>query len=93
MDAGQRAGARIESKAMIREVRRIQEEVARSKSCGFWDLLESMGGAGAIEPWFAAGLINRDLVHPRRRGAQILGSLFAESFRSTINGLDAEASR
>lgn len=87
MDAGQKSGGKVVGKAMIDEVRAMQRAVAEEKGCAFWDLLESMGGPGSIGRWSASGLINKDLVHPRKRGADLIGRGFSEAFLSG-DGLD-----
>lgn len=77
MDAGVRDRGRIVSKRFIRQVRDIQKEVADEAGCAFWDTFEAMGGEGAFGRWFRANIMNKDLVHPRARGGELLGHLFA----------------
>ena len=79
MDAGEREGERIVSKSMITEVRRLQKEVATRSGCAFWDMFAAMGGENAFGRWHAEGIMNDDLVHPRRAAGELLGHLFAES--------------
>lgn len=80
MDAGEKKGRKVVGKGMIAEVRELQEEVAVAKGCGFWDLLQVMGGPGSITAWSARGLMNADLVHPRKRAAELLGDAFTRAF-------------
>lgn len=80
MDAGERKGRDIESKDRIGEMRYVQREAARNRGCGFWDMYAAMGGDGSIGRWAAKNIINRDLIHPRRRAGELLGHLFADGF-------------
>ena len=80
MDAGQRVSGRIESKSHIAQIRSVQQRVAIRRGCAFWDMYRSMGEEGAIARWSKARIINKDLVHPRRKAGELLGYLFSESF-------------
>ncbi|MBK8011794.1 MAG: hypothetical protein IPK13_10625 [Deltaproteobacteria bacterium] len=80
MDAGERKGKKVVSKEKLSEVRTLQREVAIAKGCGFWDFYASMGGENSIAAWAAAGVMNRDLVHPKAKAADLLGALFVEGF-------------
>ena len=80
MDAGRRERGRIVSKRFIRQVRNIQRAVAKDAGCAFWDTFEAMGGEGAFGRWLNANIMNEDLVHPRSRGGDLLGHLFAVAF-------------
>ena len=70
---------KVRSGAMLPEVRALQMKVAAKKGCAVWDLYESMGGSGSIVRWSKAKVMNADLVHPRRRAAELLGHLFADA--------------
>ncbi len=80
MDAAGRKGRRIVSKPLVKEIRDMQREVALAKACGFWDLYGSMGGAGAMGRWARLGVMNKDLIHPRKRAADLLGHIFFKSW-------------
>lgn len=80
MDAGDREGKKVVSKAYLEEIRDMQRRVAKESGAAFWDTLAAMGGAGAITRWDAAGVMNKDLVHPKKKAADLLGDLFAQAF-------------
>lgn len=84
MDAGDKEGKTIKSKAFLKEIRDMQQQVAKAKGCAFWDLYTSMGGEGSIAKWVDAKVMNADLVHPREKAADLLGRLFLESFLDTV---------
>lgn len=88
MDSGRREGDEIVSKAFIRQVRDIQKEVTADAGCAFWDTFEAMGGEGSFGRWFDANIMNKDLIHPRARGGELLGHLFAMALMNAY--LDAE---
>lgn len=85
MDAGEREGQRIKSKTGITEVRRIQKDVATKKGCAFWDMFQAMGGEGSFGRWHAEGIMNDDLVHPRRVAGELLGHLFAKALMNAVS--------
>jgi lysophospholipase L1-like esterase len=77
LDAGLRTvGGGIEPRPYSKEVAQIIREVALTRGCGYWDLLTAMGGVGSVPTWLEAGLFHTDLVHPRARGADLMGHLF-----------------
>ncbi len=77
MDAAVRTvGGELEPRPNTAEVGKMIREVAREKGCAFWDLYAAMGGERSVSRWLEAGLFNADLVHPRARGADVLGHLF-----------------
>lgn len=80
MDAGDRKKGKVVSKAFLTEMRAMQREVAKAKGIAFWDTLEAMGGPGAIARWDKARVMNKDLVHPKKAAADLLGDLFADAF-------------
>lgn len=84
MDAGRRKGRRILSQAKLAEVRAMQAEVAKAEGCAFWDTTEAMGGTGSVARWVAAGVMNKDLVHPKKAAADLLGSAFAEALLESL---------
>ena len=78
MDAGQRyPNGKIGTKAFLTEVRDLQQQLAKKMGCGFWDTQKSMGGNGSFGRWLAAGIMNEDMVHPRSKGGDLVGHLFA----------------
>lgn len=86
MDAGRKTRRGIVSKPLLGDVRRMQLEVARRHGCAVWDMYESMGGAQSIGRWVKARVMNQDLVHPKRRAADLLGSLFADAWNELADG-------
>lgn len=86
MDAGERDNDVIVSKRYIREIRDLQRETALELGCAFWDTFGSMGGAGSFGRWYEAGIMNKDMIHPRSKGGDLTGHLFAESFINAYLG-------
>lgn len=80
MDAGDKKGRKVTSKRFLTEVRDAQIGVAKAEKVAYWDTLEVMGGAGSIAKWHAAKVMNKDLVHPKKRAADLLGRAFADAF-------------
>ncbi len=77
MDAAVRTvSGDLEPRPNTAAVGEMIREVAEAKGCAFWDLYKAMGGDRSVGRWLAAGLFNQDLVHPRARGADVLGHLF-----------------
>jgi hypothetical protein len=79
MDAGEMVGGHVVSKKFISEVRNMQKAAATNRGCAFWDMFESMGGEGSFARWHHDGIMNDDLVHPRRDAGELLGHLFVTS--------------
>lgn len=77
MDAAERDGGQLSTKEFIPEVAAIERRVAERMGCAHWDALAAMGGKDSFGDWLAEGLVNRDLIHPRSRGGDLLGHLFA----------------
>lgn len=73
------AGARLTTRKQVAPVVAMQKEVAFEKGCAFFDLFNAMGGKGALQRFHRKGLIHDDLVHPRGKGGDILGQLFADA--------------
>jgi len=87
LDAGVKRDGRIESRLDLLEIRDLQRRVANDQACGFWDAHEAMGGVGSFRRWLKRGLMNQDLVHPRSKGGDLLGHLFATAFMNAyLNG-------
>jgi lysophospholipase L1-like esterase len=59
----------------------VQRTAALAQGCAFFDTFAAMGGAGAMERWFAAEppLAARDRVHLTSRGYRALGRAIAEA--------------
>ena len=79
MDAGRRRGRKVMSKTLLPEVREEQLKIAQELGLGFWDTYQAMGGKGAIARWVAAGVMSKDLVHPRKSAADLLGQLLGDA--------------
>jgi lysophospholipase L1-like esterase len=89
MDAGEeKPDGTIGTKAFLREIRDMQRDVAAASGCGFWDTLDAMGGEGSFGRWFDAGIMNEDMVHPRSKGGDLVGHLFATALMKAYLGSD-----
>lgn len=87
MDAALRQGGRLRTRAYVREVVELERRVAQNEGCAFWDAFRAMGGEGSFGRWMTKGLMNPDLVHPRRGGGDLLGHLFAAALsRAYLSG-------
>lgn len=83
LDAAQNENSgRYKSRRYIETVVEIERKVAKEEGCAFWDAYRAMGGEGSFGRWLDRGLMNEDLVHPRSRGADLLGHLFARALAS-----------
>ena len=93
LDAGIRsASGNISPRPFGPEVRDILREVAIERSCAFWDMQGAMGGVGSAARWFEAGLMSEDLVHPRAKGAELLGHLLVSALeRARLTRADTAA--
>ncbi|HLT31471.1 MAG TPA: GDSL-type esterase/lipase family protein [Myxococcaceae bacterium] len=77
LDAGVRTMSRdVVPRAGSREISDIIREVALAEGCAYWDALDAMGGVGVTKTWLERKLMHEDLVHPRARGADLIGHLF-----------------
>jgi lysophospholipase L1-like esterase len=56
-----------------------ERQIAHESGCAFFDLFAAMGGDGSLGRMRQAQLISDDLVHPRARGGDVLGALFASA--------------
>ncbi len=79
LDAGARAHGEIVSKAFVEETRDVLHAVAMEHGCAFWDTFAAMGGKGSFGRWLKAGIMNKDMVHPRAAGGDLLGQLFFDA--------------
>jgi lysophospholipase L1-like esterase len=61
----------------------VQRRVSATAGCAFFDLFAAMGGDGALARMDAAGLVSDDRVHPRVRGANLLGDLLSRALLSS----------
>ena len=87
LDAGVRKKGRIRSKTDLIKIRDLQRQVAYDMKCSFWDTYSAMGGTGSFERWFERGLMNRDLIHPRAKGGNLIGHLFTTALLDAyLNG-------
>jgi lysophospholipase L1-like esterase len=87
MDAAERmSDGRLVSKTFIKEVRDLQREISLKKGCAFWDAYEAMGGAGSFGRWLREGIMNEDLIHPRAKGGDLIGHLFAQALINAYLG-------
>ena len=86
MDAGKRRGKKISSRSNIAEVAAMQARVAKEVGCAYWDLYTFMGGKGSVSRWSKAGVMNKDLIHPKRAAADLIGDAFSNAFlRSSVS--------
>lgn len=90
MDAGDRRGRRVVSKGRLTDVRVRQTRVVDATKVAFWDALKAMGGVGSIARWDRARIMNADLVHPRKRAADLIGALFADAFLEVYDRTGSE---
>lgn len=63
------------ARAGTAEIGEAIRSAALEKGCAYWDMFRSFGGDEAFEKWFAKGLMQEDLVHPRQLGGDLLGHL------------------
>lgn len=54
-------------------------QVAKEQGLACWDLLEVMGGTGAMKSWYAQGLASEDRVHFSYKGYRLQGELFFQA--------------
>lgn len=88
MDAGAKINGRIGTKAFLLDVRDLQRDIASELGCAFWDTLASMGDEGSFGRWFEEGIMNEDMVHPRSKGGDLIGHLFATALMNAYLGND-----
>jgi lysophospholipase L1-like esterase len=81
------AGAQLTTRKEVMKVVAMEREVAAEKGCAFFDLFGAMGGEGSLQRFHRRGLVNDDLVHPKGKGGDVMGQLFADallnSYRAT----------
>jgi lysophospholipase L1-like esterase len=92
MDAGiKTVSGAIAPRPHTQEVGRVIREVALQGGCAFWDLFAAMGGERSAARWYEQDLFHPDLVHPKVRGADLLGHLLdvaLESARQARPGME-----
>ncbi len=79
----------LSPRTQTRLVAAYMSELARENGCAWYDMQAAMGGEGAIERWWTAGLMNRDLVHPLGLGGDLLGYQLDEALETSRNEHDA----
>ncbi|MEM6368689.1 MAG: GDSL-type esterase/lipase family protein [Myxococcota bacterium] len=74
-----KADGRKLPKPEVQDIAALQRKLAEARGCGLWDMYTSMGGEGSLQRWIDADLMLADLIHPRSRGSDLIGEMFAES--------------
>jgi lysophospholipase L1-like esterase len=69
---------------MLREVKRVQLEVAREEKTLFWDWQTAMGGPCAIDAWLDEGLAKGDLTHLTMEGYHKSAEIFYRDLMALI---------
>lgn len=69
------ASGEMRVRKVTRPIGDVFKAVAIERGCAYWDMLEAVGGEGAIVKLHEARLMNQDLVHPVRKGADLVGHL------------------
>ena len=78
MDRGERiATGEIATVPGLPRLVAMQQRIARSAGCAFFDTFDAMGGAGTMNRWYAAEprLVTADFIHPTAAGARAVGNL------------------
>jgi lysophospholipase L1-like esterase len=63
----------IATRMETKQVGAYMRELAKTNGCAYYDMQAAMGGEGSVSRWWAAGLMNRDLVHPLGTGGDVMG--------------------
>ncbi len=74
------AGAQLKTRPEVEPVIAMQKRIAAEAGCAYIDLFAAMGAKGSLQRMFRKGLIHDDLVHPRAKGADILGQQLSDIF-------------
>ncbi|MFP2896856.1 GDSL-type esterase/lipase family protein [Corallococcus sp. 4LFB] len=94
IDAGVRTmSGELVTRRHSAEVSEVFREEARAGGCAFYDTLAAMGGEGSALKWLESGLMLEDLVHPRVRGANLLGHLFDLALQRAFRAAPPSAAR
>lgn len=80
----------ITARTQTRLVSEYMHALAEKYGCAWYDMQAAMGGEGAIERWWTAGLMNRDLVHPLGVGGDIMGYQLEEALDVARRKYDAK---
>ncbi|HEY9734430.1 MAG TPA: GDSL-type esterase/lipase family protein [Drouetiella sp.] len=62
-----------------------QRDVAQKNGLDFFDLRQSMGGAGSIEAWHANGLAGADKLHFTTKGYELIGNAVANHIKDQVH--------
>ena len=76
----------LTARTQTRLVAAYMGELAKANGCAWYDMQAAMGGEGAIERWWRAGLMNRDLVHPLALGGDLMGYQLDEALENARRG-------
>ncbi|HRP60825.1 MAG TPA: hypothetical protein PK833_11175, partial [Vicingus sp.] len=57
------------------EVQTAMQNLAKKHKAGYWDLFTIMGGLGSIKTWEKNGLAQKDRVHFKTAGYELIGDL------------------
>jgi lysophospholipase L1-like esterase len=74
---GPGAAKPFQQREHLEEVIGMEREVALEEGCAFFDMFAAMGGTGALQRFHSRGFMHEDLVHPKGRGLDVLGSLLS----------------
>ncbi|MBL92565.1 MAG: hypothetical protein CMH56_12240 [Myxococcales bacterium] len=72
-------GRTILTRREIYDIIEAQKTVAVDKGCAYFNIFEAMGGSGSLAKLHEMGLLLGDYVHPKGKGGDILGEIFARS--------------
>ena len=70
---------KLKTRPQTDEINAMERKVAADKGCAFFDLYAAMGGKGSLAKFHANSMLQDDLVHPKGRGFDLLGELFADA--------------
>ncbi len=70
---GGKSRRRFKTKRYTQEVNAIFKEESHNAGCAYIDVFEAMGGSGAIRSLAKRRMMNGDLIHPRRKGLDLIG--------------------
>jgi lysophospholipase L1-like esterase len=78
-DMAQRIDGEFQSYQNIAEIKQVQQEIAASNNCIFWDLEQFMGGSGSMVRWVNANppLGRKDYIHFSKPGSEKIGNEIA----------------
>jgi lysophospholipase L1-like esterase len=72
-------GRTILTRREIYDIIDAQKTVSIKNGCAYFNLFEAMGGSGSLSKLNDMGLLLADYVHPKGKGGDILGEIFARS--------------